>query len=219
MSDYDSFAGLVPLAIIIIRALDRSTFSFTALVPVGSTVASILIPMSKFDARSYPHPCVGSRIFKRYVNIEDAVYEESIKYLNSTNFNLPFSVRMPYMFHRTQTKCFETLIQHYWFTEIQPLGNDVDENELKPVPMLIKIAFSWIVGYDQTFLTDKEFITFVRRTMLKRIGTWFHSCLTGPFPGCPDSKLSKYSCKVSHGADTKSMSRGRSDCSSSAVKR
>ena len=176
--------------------------------------------MSEVSTPSYPHPCVGSRIFKKYVNVEDLVYEESIKYLNSTNCNLPFSVRMPYMFHRTQTKCFEALVQHYWFTEIQPRGSDAKEDEYKPVPMLIKIAFSWIVGYDQTFLTDKEFIEFVRRIMLKRIGTWFHSCLTGSLPGCPDSKMSRFSSQVSRVVNTQSQSVSRENCdrSSSAAK-
>ena len=139
---------------------------------------------------------------------------------------MPMAVRMPYMFHRAQQKCFEALVQHYWLTEIRPLAGH--DRKAKPVPMLVKIAFSWVVGDDKTFVSDAAFVVLVKKLMLKRVGSWFHSCLLGPFPGCPDSELRRYRSEPSFRSSSDSSDRASSavdtqsescDPSSSVAKR
>ena len=113
------------------------------------------------------YPVPPSRVFKKFINVEDAVYEYAMKYKCSTNYHLPFSVRMPYMFYRSQMKCFELLVQHYWLSEIK----SVPVSERKPVPMLVKVAFSWVIGDDKTFITDSSFQDLVDKLMHRKVAS------------------------------------------------
>ena len=114
-----------------------------------------------------------SRIFKKFVNLDDVLYDAYLKSPDSTHFFFPFTVRMPYMLYRNQLKCFEYLIHHYWASEIE----SVALKDRKTVPLLIRVAFSWLVEDDKTFVNYLEFTKLVDRYMRKKLCSWTHSTL------------------------------------------
>ena len=159
------------------------------------------------------YPVPHSRVFKKFINVEDAIYEYAMKYRSSTNYHLPFSVKMSYMFHRSQMKCFELLVQHYWLCEIK----SIPVSERKPVPMLVKVAFSWVVEDDKTFITDSSFLDLVDKLMRRRVASWSHLCINEPFPGCPDARLHRFLPVAPRVETSKSESEGSREHSQSRV--
>ena len=113
----------------------------------------------------------NSRVFKKIDGTykdDDGAYEYAMKCQNSHLRRLAFGIQVPYVFHRYQMQCFDLLVQHYWFREIR----EIPVSDRKPVPLLVKIALSWMAGEDQTFTTDSDFQALVIKLMQKRVASW-----------------------------------------------
>ena len=144
-----------------------------------------------------------SRFFKKFISFEDTFYEHAVKGRNSSTHCLAYGIKVPHIFHRSQMKCFELLVQHYWLCQIR----SVPPSKRKPVPMLIKVAFSWIVEEDKTYIEDSAFRVSVDQFMHKRVASWTHLCINKPFPGCPDPKLSQFLPVYPEVEDSESLSK------------
>ena len=114
-----------------------------------------------------------SRIFKKFVNLDDALYDVCLKSPDSTHFFLPFTVKMPYVMHRNRLKCLEYLVHHYWVSEIE----SVAEKDRRPAPLLIRVAFSWLVDGDKTFIDYLTFTRLVDHYVWKKLCSWTYSTL------------------------------------------
>ena len=165
------------------------------------------------------HSVCNSRVFKKIdgpYKVDDDTYEYAMKCQDShVHFRrLAFGVKIPYVFYRYQMQCFDLLVQHYWFCEIR----EVPVSDRKPVPLLIKIALSWMAGEDQTVITDSAFHDLVCQLMQKRVDSWERLRLNGkPFPGSPEPRLYRFLPKfASVDADVSSVSKESCGCDSSS---
>ena len=160
-----------------------------------------------------------SRVFKEIdgpYKADDSTYEYAMKHQNSHLRRLSYGVKIPYVLYRYQMQCFDLLVQHYWYCEIR----EIPVSTRKPVPLLIKIALSWMAGEDQTCITDSAFRALVIQLMKRRVAFWEGSRLSTPFPGSPEPRLYRFLPKFAPvDTDVSSLSKESCDSSSSVVKR
>ena len=156
----------------------------------------------------------ASRAFKKIdgpYKADDTTYEYVMKYqkspIGTCVLRLGMGVKIPYAFHRYQMQCFDLLIQHYWFCEIR----EIPVSDRKPVPVLIKIALSWMAGEDYTFITDSAFQALMIQFMQRRVTSWKRLRLNKPFPGSPEPRLYRFLPKFTP-VDTPPVSKESCDC-------
>ena len=116
-----------------------------------------------------------SRIHPRFRHLDDEPYDEEILHRHASYINLPIRVKMSYPFYRDQLHCFEILVQRYWSFDIEPVPAD----DRKPVPSMVKIALSWVVGEDKTSLPDSALVEIMNDMMAKRVNSWKQFCVVG----------------------------------------